>query len=256
MTKPVLSIMMPAIRPNNWDAVYESIVNAVSVPFELIIVGPYALTPKLEPFPNIKYVKDFGNPVRAHNIASLLVEGQYLTWVPDDGLFVPKILDTMLHELSTMPPNVKNIVIARYTEAGHEFDKKFFNINSDGVTGGPYVSDNWYLLSQPVIDTGFYLSLGGFDCQFESLPPACNDFSIRAQRGGAIVKLVDQVALHCTHMSGHAGDHGPMHDAQMLVDTPLYNSINVNPELADRVVVDIDGWKNVPSVWERRFGNI
>ena len=256
MNKPLLSIMMPAIRPDRWDAIYSSIVRATSRTFELIIVGPYPLTPSLALTPNVKYVKDFGNPIRAHNVASMLVEGKYLTWMPDDGVFLPGSIDIMFDELLKMPENPKNIVIARYAEGGREFKKDFFLINNDGVTGGPYVSDNWYLLSQPIIDTEFYMSLGGFDCQFESMAPGCNDFSIRAQRGGAIVKLVDKVALVCSHMPGSSGDHGPMHDAQTTVDTPLYNSIQKSAEFANRVKVDINGWKKLPAVWERRFGTL
>jgi len=41
MTKPEISILMPAIRPQNWTKVYESILSSTRRSFELVIVGPH-----------------------------------------------------------------------------------------------------------------------------------------------------------------------------------------------------------------------
>src|SRR3990167_9472224 len=93
MNKPELSIICPSIRPQNLDAIYDSILLSTKREFELIIAGPYPLTQKLQGQNNVKYVKDFGSPVRASNIAALLCEGKLFFHTADDALFLPEALD-------------------------------------------------------------------------------------------------------------------------------------------------------------------
>ena len=78
MSKPEISIILPGIRRELWDRFYESISISTKRTFELIIVGPYPLTEKLESLTNVKYVKDFGSPVRASNIAASICEGKVI----------------------------------------------------------------------------------------------------------------------------------------------------------------------------------
>ncbi len=72
--KPEISIIMPAIRTDNWIKVYESIQNSTSRNFELIIGSPYDLPAELRGYKNIKIVKDWGSPTRASQIESMLIE--------------------------------------------------------------------------------------------------------------------------------------------------------------------------------------
>ena len=69
---PELSIILPSIRPERLQKVYDSILKSTSAEFELIIISPYPLPESLEKYKNIKYVRDFGNPTRCHNIGLLL----------------------------------------------------------------------------------------------------------------------------------------------------------------------------------------
>ena len=92
-----LSIIMPGIRPQNWDAVYNSILNSTKRTFELIIVSPFSLTPYLASQGNVKYVKDFGNPTRASCIGATLAEGKYIDpSMADDALFLENAIDKNL----------------------------------------------------------------------------------------------------------------------------------------------------------------
>ena len=77
--KPEISVVMSTIRTYNWDVVYKSLEESCTKrSFELIIVSPYPLTPFLQEKRNVKYVKDFGSPVRANCIGALLCEGRFL----------------------------------------------------------------------------------------------------------------------------------------------------------------------------------
>ena len=114
--KPEISIILPAIRVENWDKLYDSIMMSTSRRFELIICGPYALTKKLQDLTNVKYVKDFGCPTRASAIASLLAEGKLITWVTDDAILVRDSLDTAINLLYSMGEDYKNVIISKYLE--------------------------------------------------------------------------------------------------------------------------------------------
>ena len=101
--KPEISIILPAIRQENWDKLYDSIVASTNRSFELIICSPYALTPKLQDLKNVKYVKDFGGPTRASAIASLLAEGKLIAWLTDDAILKPNALDAAIDQLYDRP---------------------------------------------------------------------------------------------------------------------------------------------------------
>jgi hypothetical protein len=78
-SKMKLSIIMPAIRSDKWQKVYDSI--QLDFPWELIIVAPY--DNHTLPRHNVKYIQDFGSPVRASCIGANLANGKYLTWIAD-----------------------------------------------------------------------------------------------------------------------------------------------------------------------------
>jgi len=254
MTQPALSIMMPGIRVSKWEGVYNSIKESTTRSFELIIISPYALPESLQKAPNVKYIKDYGNLIRCYNMGLLLAEGLYMTFCADDGLFAKGALDTLINDFELLPHNIKNIFNAKYTEDGDDHDENYFRINR-GITASPFIQNNWYILLQPLMYTEYFYELGGLDYRFEVIPMAVIDFAIRAYRDGAIVQFKNINIQHCTWLGveGHEGDHGPVHDGQVLNDIPLYQQIHNNPELVTRIKLNITDWKKAPSVWERRF---
>jgi glycosyltransferase involved in cell wall biosynthesis len=59
--KPELSIILPSIRPQMLEKVYDSICDSTKSNFELVIVSPYLLPSYFETKRNVKYVRDFGS---------------------------------------------------------------------------------------------------------------------------------------------------------------------------------------------------
>ena len=59
-----LSCLVPGIRTKNWLRLYHSISTAFMFSWEIIFVGPYDLPEELKGFDNVKYIKDFGSPIR------------------------------------------------------------------------------------------------------------------------------------------------------------------------------------------------
>lgn len=254
MTRDV-SIILPAIRFNRWINLYNSITNSMKRSFELIIVGPTSLPPELQDKKNVKFVKDYGSPVRASQIASLIAEGKYLTWAADDCIFENGVLDKnldLLDEKFLKNKNNKDVVINNYAEAGNSLPVDVLKLK---VAYPPhtYISDDWYIFNVATMHTSFFYELGGYDCRFEACPFAHSDLAARAQRAGAIVHVINENMLTCGHMPGISGDHAPVHYAQTEHDEKLYSLIYENPNSQDRKNIDLDNWQNAPKIWDRRF---
>ena len=81
------------------------------------------------------------------------------------------------------------------------------------------------------------------------------DFGARAQLDGATVTLTG-LSFECTHFPGTAGDHAPVHHAQIDHDQPLYEEIWQQATAPDRIRIDINNWENCPDLWKRRSGDL
>lgn len=259
--KPEISIILPAIRVENWDKLYDSIKMSTSRRFELIICGPYALTKKLQDLTNVKYVKDFGCPTRASAIASLLAEGKLITWVTDDAILVRDSLDTAINLLYSMGKDYKNVIISKYLEGQMGQQKThqpdwYFKINGRQgfrpCTYSQHISDDWWIFNTAIMYREFFEELGGLDSSFEHAAMADTDFAIRAQTAGANVQITQVLMYDCDH--GQA-DHKPIEIAQVQFDEPRLQAKYRDPNWKDKlqINIDINNWKDYPSVWERRF---
>ena len=259
--KPELSIILPSIRPDRLEKLYDSILTSTERTFELIIVGPYPLPEKLSELKNVKYVKDFGSPVRASNIAASLCEGEVYTWFADDCILFENSLDKCLDEYRAMGTDNKNVLVAKYYEGQEGSTERetlqpdsYFRVNGTPA-GSPHLPDDWWLFNIAFLSAEFFHTLGGWDCSYEGTWASHADMAIRAQYLGANVKMAQIPLFTCDHMPDGHGDHMPIFECQHQHDEPLLQSkfrdpnwsTNVNPRLK------IDNWKSAPAVWGRRF---
>jgi hypothetical protein len=212
---------------------------------------------------NVKYVRDFGSPVRAHNIALLLCEGKYLTWIADDAIMLPGSIDEHLEMLKEMGPDIRNVIVSKYKEGqqGSTDREKvhpddYFQIRT-GPAASPYFPPNWWLFNVAFMHTELAEALGGWDCSYEATWPAHTDMAIRAQAIGANVKMSGLVRDVADHMPDTQGDHAPIHFAQGDHDLPLMNMRYNRPDWHQNVQMQINVmcWKQSPTVWKRRFGD-
>lgn len=258
--KPEISIVMPAIRPNNWKRIYDSIRLSTKRPFELIIVGPFGLPEELQLVANIKYVRDFGSPVRATNIGILLCEGKYIfSNHADDAYFIEGALDKNLDELILMGDNIKNVIICKYSESENlsNVDRyqndDYYKITNAYQLDKTLFSSDWWIFNVVIWHREYFEQFGGFDPQFEVCPMAHGDLALRAQQDGAIVKMTNFPLLHCSHMPGTSGDHAPVHYAQGLHDDPIFRNKYKNGMVGIDIKLNPMGWKSSPAVWDKRF---
>ena len=260
--KPEISIILPAIRVDKWDHLYDTICASTNRHFELIICGPYALTEKLQKEGNVKYIKDYGSPTRASAIAMQMAEGTLITWLCDDAVLLPGALDQAIDKLYEMGDDEKSVVLTKYLEGHHGATKidqpdYYYRINGrEGFrpcTYSPYIPDDWWIFNTAIMYRSFFEELGGLDCAFEHAAMADTDLAIRAQMCGANIMITQITLYDCDHGQP---DHKPIEIAQLQYDEPRiqakYRDVEWRSKLQIRV--EPDNWKQYPAVWTRRFG--
>ena len=259
--KPELSIILPSIRPERLPKVYSSILNSTKRSFEVIVVGPYPLPAELEQYRNIKYVRDFGSPVRAHNIGLLLCEAPIISWMADDGLMLPGAIDSHMDLMESLGSDEKNIVVAKYYEGEENSieretlqpDSYFKIINTPAAS--PFFPADWWIFNVGYMYRKFAYALGGWDASYEGTWVAHTDMAIRAQAVGANVVMAPNPRDVADHMPGSTGDHQPIYECQTFHDVPLINKRYRQPnwQKENKMTLRIMNWKDVPQVWTRRF---
>ena len=261
--KPELSVILPGIHPHKWTKVYNSIMGATSRPFELILVTPLGATvpPWFWYSPNIKIVKDYGSPVRAHAIGASLAEGKLITCIPDDGKFVSSGLDAAIDKLYAMGTDHKNIVTYKFTENEKVYTDEYYKINfhkgedGEGI-GSEYISDDYYILNHCVMYRDYYEKLGGIDCSYEGTAIAYIDFSIRAQYDGALVQLLEGIPiLNCSQFTEGDHRHSDIEKAQKEHDEPVYKERYKTPNWREKMTTKLSvfNWKESPLLWPRKY---
>ena len=92
-----LSVFLPTIRTHLLEKWYETLCESCnSHDFEVIFCGPFDIPTTVSEHKNVKFIKDFGNPTRAAQIAAINCEGDYLYHTTDDVVFSQKLFQTSL----------------------------------------------------------------------------------------------------------------------------------------------------------------
>lgn len=252
-----LTVICPGIRPQKWQKLYDSVGSSFSGSWEIIFIGPYGLPESLINKPNVKYIEDWGTPIRCQQIGLINSQGDWINWAADDGYFHPQSMDIAFEKLKKVNFDYKTVVMGKYLEGSLQYftmlaDEYYVLSNHEG-SHKVKLPAHYLMLNLGLVSRKLLLEVGGWDCQFEVCPMAYNDLAIRLQNYGCPFIIQNEIMFSCKHLPGRAGDHGPIHDAQIDHDEPLFRTIYNQDDAMQRVKIDINNWKNVPDRWERRF---
>lgn len=253
-----LSILVPGIRPNNWDALYTSIDQACMSPtltWEMIVISPYDLPVDLWAKGNVRHIKSFRSPIAAQQEGLCEVKGDYVAWCADDGICLPGSFDQVFEAL--IGEDYKTIIVGKYMEGDNVNDMLkgfYYCLKYHESMRLPGVPDNARLLNCGVVARRLLEELGGWDAEtFQVCPMAYNDLSIRALKYGAKFILLGDPIFKCSWLPGLQGDHGPIHIAQTEYDQPAFDKIYT--EANDRMVINMNNWRRTSEKWRLRFGD-
>jgi len=252
-----LSIIVPGIRPYNWQRLYESVLNSTNKTWEMIFVGPYSPPDYFNDLNNILYIEDWGSPIRAQQIGLTHCKGEWISWMADDGVFLPNGLTLCFEQISLIKDKYKEIIMCKYHEGDkynpEMLDNKYYTMGYHPATSSRYMPPHYFILMEGIIYRDLLLDMGGWDCQFEACPMSYADLGFRLQNSGVRFHIPNDFIVSVGHMPGVSGDHGPIYYAQTFHDEPLYHSIFDNQTCLQRNKIDINNWINTPNKWTRRF---
>jgi len=256
-----LSIFLPAIRTPLWDRMYDSITESCTkYSWELVLCGPFCLTEYLKTKDNVKFVKDLGSPSRCAQLASFECDGKLLYHVVDDALFFPNSIDNAILFYNKNCCR-KDAINMRYKEgenySGDSMPMEYWTTQYHGPLRLPGIPKNFKISLHHMLDASYFRELGGYDCSFEYQNYNLHDFIFRLQSDGGIVyDSLDDVTT-CNHFPGSSGDHGPINDAHVAHDEPLFLEMYSNSDiLLTRKNIDINNWVQQSGLWKRRFKTI
>lgn len=250
-----LSVIVPSIRPGNLKRLYESIGQAFSGEYEMVVVSPYKLPRSMEGVKNLKFIEDWGTPIRAQQRGLLACEGEYVSWAADDGFFYPGTIDIAMKTLADK--DYKTLVVGKYYEHSENPEMNrisYYYINTHQGSRSRFIANDCLMIMVGIVSKRLLFEIGGWDCTFEVCPMAYNDLSVRLYNYQCTFLFQEEIMFRCSHMPGKSGDHGPIHDAQTIFDQPMFRLLYSQKESQRRMFIDLNNWKNSPERWVRRFG--
>lgn len=247
-----LSVFMPTIRSHLLQKWYDSLEKSCNEhSFEVVMCGPFQPPTSLLDKPNVKFIKDYGNPTRAAQIAAINCQGDFIYHVVDDIVFFPLSVSEQINNLLT-----DNTILAmRYMEgqnhSGYELPEYYWYAGS--AYPWPGVNPNWGNCVHFIMKNDIFTKYGGFDCNYEYLNHAAHDLLFRIQRSENVeYKLSNRTVCSADWMPDVTGDHAPIHYAQINHDSVLFQKSWYN-SVPKEMKIDIINWRDQPSVWNRRF---
>lgn len=272
-----LSVICPAIRSEKWLSCYESIEKSFTKgSWELILITEMPLPEELKSKDNIKVIFSERSPMAKQQQGLPYAEGEYITIVSDDSLWLPGTLDETFDNIEELIYlkrfDYKTIIVLKYLE-GKEFefpqwyidqvpksmkfktnydfmrDNKYYwsdTHESSNIIGIPYHSP---ILSCAVYTRKLLLEVGGWDSVFSSQAVGNVDLAARLMYHGCSYVIQDIVVSTCGYMEDSSGDHGSIHYCQVLEDQPRIKEM-YQVERRDRIVLPLDNWKDVETPWK------
>ena len=264
-----LSVLVPSIHPDALPILYKSVEEAFSGLFEFIFIGPYEPPKELMDKDNVRFILDWGSPIRCQQRGLVMARGVWITWAADDGVYTPRSLDMsfsimikdkrfsdMVRRDGVIPSCF--IVMGKYIEGKlanqHMAYDEYYILSRHRASFSHYLPPHFLMFNVGIVARIILWQIGGWDCQFEACPMAYNDLAIRLQNMDMKFIIQDGFMFKCSHSPIKEGDHGPIHDAQMENDIPLFQKLYGNKECVERIKIHLNNWEKAPEHWERRFG--
>lgn len=252
-----LTVLVPSIRKDNLPRLYKSVRDSFTGQFEFIVIGPYGVPDVLKDAPGVKWIEDWGSPLRAQQRGLTEATGEYITWAADDGWYLPEALDKAFELLQGK--DYKTVVMGKYQEGDRKNDHmekpEYYLLNNHHGSQTVFLPENCWMLNCGILSRKILYELGGWDAKnFQTCPPGYNDLAIRLQNYGCKFIIQEEMMFACTHLPGETGDHGPIHRVQTMRDEPMFKEIWNHPYFSKRIAIDLNNWQQSPARWENRFG--
>lgn len=251
-----ITILIPSIRTGRLLNLYESCKTACkNHTWQLLIIGPFLPPEELLAQNNVKFIQDYGNVVRCVQRAVPECDAPIFFLTVDDCTFTEDSIDMGIRLYKTACTE-KDVVCMRYGEGGDKQAAHYWTTNFHGDLRKPGIDPSWKIANQPLMSVHRWCELGGLDCVsgFEYLDKPIHDLIFRHQYDNGQVVISNFHCCIATWYPGTKADHAAVHFAQVDNDTGIFDRIYAQPVGSRQVYMKYDDWKNIPEIWQRRFG--
>lgn len=287
-----LSVFLPTIRTHLLPEFCDFLRRSYSGDLEVVLAGPFCpqgsdshYVEYLYPTAyteeelmdedgkiKIKWIQTFQSPTCAAQEAALACTGDLILHSVDDTLYLPGALDELVESFLIMEESAPEDSVIIYNapycdspEGYRELQKNksvdpnkwkhptnYWTAANAGYAGIPNIDPSYMTTCHFLMRRSAFEWYGGFDCQFEYLNHACHDLLYRMYLDGASGFPWDETVSLADWIPDRQGDHGPINDAQLFHDHPLFIKKWGGMKLPE-LKTDPLNYQQYEAVWERRF---
>lgn len=251
-----LSIVVPFIRVDKMEGLYNSILKSTKRNFELICIGPQIFPTSLQGIDNVKFIRDFGSPIRCNNIGMEIATGKLVTWSADDVLYFENSLDNVIDFYYSLKFNYKTVLVLKYTEGKNHSGKpqpnEYYQMYFHEGFNFSFVPPNCPILMLGLLDRTYIEELGYWDNKFQTLVYAYADLGIRIYKDKAHMIVYPDEICSADHEEGLSGTHAPIHKVQTTEDMEVFKKIYTNSKDINRIKLENNDWRNSDKIWSKR----
>lgn len=260
-----LTIIVPSINPDTWFKIRDSIKNSCGdIDYEIIFVGPNEPEDK-----SYQFIKDLGTPTVAFQKAVLQASGKYVTISNDDSEARRGALHRHFRLFDKAPDKTeKDFMVCTYVEGVNlpdypyprinMFQDFYWHIRHHYETRQPAYSGlkDW-IWGLFLIDTEYFIHLGGLDCAFEHMNYSLIDLCIRSQRDGGRA-YIPREFIWDTQFIERPASNVIMQAG--IADLEVFTKYYATPEVVSNrsIFIPYDNWKHFPDndIWARRHKKV
>ncbi len=248
-----LSIVIPAIRVNEWEKLYNSIEQSCKkYSWELILISPFQLPDELKQKNNIKLIQDYGSPTRCLQLGLFETDGELFAHTVDDAILLSDRLDEAI-DFYKKNCSYKDVVNLRYMEgenfSGQTMRDSYWWAHGHDALKLPGIPKEYKISLHHLLKTEYVVEMGGYDCKYEHANFSNHDLMFRIQADGG--KLFDS-PNNITTCNHNQKDHSIIEESHNNNDYPLFVKEYNNPNiLKSNLKIDINNWADSPSMWKR-----
>jgi len=248
-----LSLIIPSVHYDQWTRLYSEMTQACKThTFEMIFVGPHS-DPQALALENVKFVKDFGSPARCFQIGSLIAEGEFIALAVDDAQIMPNAFDIVFQQIEDI--NIQDDVInLLYSEGGgnQHLNPNYWLAHTHDDLRKPGVREGWKACGVFMYRLDTWYKFGGLDCSFEHINMNIHDlaFTIQANGGRAINSSI--MVYNVGWVPWNNENKSAVQLAWEQNDKPRFEQLYSDTDYTLKRNIDINNWKNQPTVWQRK----
>ena len=249
-----ISILVPSVRTNNLKHVYETISkNIGQYTFEMVVVSPFDIhSSKSTIGPNTKYIQDKGSPNRCMQLAGYISEGQLLMNCADDATFYGNGLEAAVSQYYDNEATRYDYVLAvQYTEDYRSRMDGYWLTQTHDDLRLPTIP-KMVFSAVHLCKREFWERMGGYFCGYDNPNFSTIEFMLRAGNKNAKIELSEEPVYDVHWTQGDSElIRKPVHFSTLEHDIPLFRERAASGQIYE--LPRLDGWKDSPSVWKRRF---